>query len=139
MTPPNLPEKLVLAILICLSIAGFWYRFRGVVHVISAVKPDPGFRLEDLGARLRTFAWEVLLQGKVIQQRPAAGLAHAFVFWGFCAFAPITVNHIATGFGFPFLSRAFGFGRVYFIFVTLFAVAVAVSIVFLAARRFIER
>src|SRR5580700_12036993 len=117
MTPPNLPEKLVLAFLICLSVAGFSYRFRGVVHVISAVKPDPGFRLEDLGPRLRTFAWEVLLQGKVIQQRPAAGLAHAFVFWGFCAFAPITVNHIATAFGARFLYPNSGFGEYYYTFV----------------------
>jgi Fe-S oxidoreductase len=139
MTPPSLPEKLVLIILICLSAAGFWYRFRGVVHVISAARPDPGFTLGDLFPRIRSFVWEVLLQGKVIQQRPAAGLAHAFVFWGFCAFALITVNHIATGFGVPILSRGGGFGRIYFGFVALFAVAVAISIAYLAVRRFILR
>lgn len=132
-------EKIVLAILICLSAAGFWRRFRGVVHIVSAARPDPDFRLGDVVRRARDFAWEVLLQGKVIQQRPAAGLAHAFVFWGFCAFALITVNHIATGFGVPFLSRTGGFGRFYFGFVAVFAIAVAVSIVYLAARRFIER
>jgi Fe-S oxidoreductase len=139
MTSPNVTEKLVLAILICLSAAGFWYRFRRVVHVISATRPDPGLSLEDLAPRLKAFVWEVLLQGKVIQQRPAAGLAHAFVFWGFCAFALITVNHIATGFGVPILSRRGAFGRVYFGFVALFAVAVAVSIAYLAVRRFILR
>ena len=32
-----------------------------------------------------------MLQGKVIRQRPLPGLAHAFVFWGFCAFALITL------------------------------------------------
>ena len=31
-----------------------------------------------------------MLQGKVIRERPLPGLAHAFVFWGFCAFALIT-------------------------------------------------
>jgi len=139
MTPPSLPEKLVITILICLSAAGFWYRFRRVVHVISAARPDPGFTLGDLFPRIRSFVREVLLQGKVIQQRPAAGLAHAFVFWGFCAFALITVNHIATGFGVPILSRGGGFGRLYFGFVALFAVAVAISIAYLAVRRFILR
>src|SRR6202167_3357704 len=139
MTPPSLPEKLVLTILICLSAAGFWYRFRRVVRVISAARPDPGFTLGDLFPRMRSFAWEVLLQGKVIQQRPAAGVAHAFVFWGFCAFALITVNHIAAGFGVPILSRGGGFGYFYFGFVALFAVAVAISIVYLAVRRFILR
>jgi Fe-S oxidoreductase len=136
---PSLPEKLLLAILICLSAAGFWYRFRNVVRIIAAARPDPGFRLGDIARRIRTFVWEVLLQGKVIQQRPAAGLAHAFVFWGFCAFALITLNHIATGFGLGFLSRTSAFGRFYFGFVAVFAVAVAVSIVYLAARRFLAR
>jgi Fe-S oxidoreductase len=138
-TPPNLPEKLILAILLCLSAAGFWYRFRSVVHIVAAAKPDPGFSLGDLAPRFRNFVWEVLLQGKVIQQRPAAGLAHAFVFWGFCAFALITLNHIAAGFGLPFLSRTHGFGQFYFGFVAVFAIAVAVSILYLTVRRFILR
>src|SRR5579863_7250398 len=142
MPSPSLPEKIVLAILICLSAVSFWRRFRRVVHIVSAARPDPDFRLGDLARRVRAFVWEVLLQGKVIQQRPAAGVAHALVFWGFCAFALITVNHIATGFGVPFLSRDSrdaGFGRIYFGFVAIFAIAVAISITYLAARRFIER
>ncbi|HEY3826559.1 MAG TPA: heterodisulfide reductase-related iron-sulfur binding cluster [Bryobacteraceae bacterium] len=128
-----------MAILIGLSAAGFWYRIRRVIRVISASRPDAGFRLGDIAPRIGSFFWEVLLQGKVISQRPLAGLAHAFVFWGFCAFALITVNHIATGFGVPILSRSGGFGRLYFDFVALFAIAVAISIAYLAARRFIER
>jgi Fe-S oxidoreductase len=139
MPESSLPQKIVLAVLICLSATGFWLRFRRVVHVISAARPDPGFELGDLIPRLRNSVWEVLLQGKVIEQRPAAGVAHALVFWGFCAFALITINHIATGFGVPFLSRTGGFGRIYFAFVALFAAAVAISIVYLAARRFIVR
>ncbi len=75
----------------------------------------------------------------MIRERPAAGAAHAFVFWGFCAFALITANHIATGFGIPLVSRTSASGRVYFGFVALFAVAVAISIVYLAVRRFILR
>ena len=37
---------------------------------------------------------EVLLQGKVIRQRPGPGLLHAFVFWGFLAFAVSTLDLI---------------------------------------------
>jgi Fe-S oxidoreductase len=136
---PSLPEKILLAILIGLSAAGFWYRFRSVVHVLAGAKPDPGFELRPLSRRIRDFVSEVLLQSKVIRQRPAAGIAHAFVFWGFCAFALITLNHLATGFGAPVLSRESGFGSVYFGFVAIFAVAVAVSITFLAGRRFLAR
>src|SRR5204862_1020456 len=63
------------------------------------------------------------------------GLAHAFVFWGFCAFALITLNHIAIGFGAGFLPpRSF-----YFAFAAVFAAAVAISIAGLFVRRFLVR
>ena len=136
---PSLPEKVILAILICLSAAGFWTRFRKVVRIISSAKPDTDFDPGSLWLRTANFVREVLLQEKVIRQRPLAGLSHAFVFWGFCAFALITINHIASGFGVPFLSRNGGFGRFYFAFVAVFAIAVAVGITWLAARRFIAR
>ena len=95
--------------------------------------------LHPLAPRVRQFVWEVMLQGKVIRERPLPGLAHAFVFWGFCAFALITLNHLAAGFGAPFLNRESGFGKAYFAFVAVFAVLVAVSIAALAIRRFVER
>jgi Fe-S oxidoreductase len=132
-------EKIVLLVLIVASGAGFWRRFRNVVRIIKAARPDPGFSLGSLYPRAKTFVWEVLFQGKVINQRPAAGVAHAFVFWGFCAFGLVTINHLAKGFGFPLISRESAFGQVYFGFVALFAVAVAVSIAYLAFRRFVLR
>ena len=134
-----MPGMVVLAILICVSVAGFWYRFRSVVRILSATKPDSDFSLGSLAPRIRKFVMEVLLQAKVIRERPVAGIDHAFVFWGFCAFALITVNHIASGFGFSFLSQSGGFGRFYFGFVALFAIAVAVSILYLGVRRFVAR
>jgi Fe-S oxidoreductase len=135
---PSPPEQVLLAILICLSIAAFWRRFRSVIHVLAAAKPDADYKLNPVLRRIREFVGEVLLQTKVISQRPDAGIAHAFVFWGFCAFVLITLNHLATGFGFPVLSRETGFGRVYFGFVAVFAAVVAASIAFLAARRFLR-
>jgi Fe-S oxidoreductase len=133
------PEKLLLAVLICASLAGFWTRFQPVLDIIGKAKPDAGFKLGDLPRRFSTFFFEVLCQSKVIAQRPLAGAAHAFVFWGFCAFALVTLNHIATGFGIPLISRESLFGRAYFGFVALFAVLVAVSIFYLALRRFVLR
>src|ERR1017187_6296595 len=136
----TLPEKLLLALLICASAAGFWIRFRRVADVLAAAKPDPDFHLGALGPRLRTFISEVLLQSKVIAQRPLAGIAHALVFWGFCAFALVTLNHLADGFGWRFLDRHSGwFGPAYFFLASLFAVAVALSITLLAVRRFVVR
>jgi len=135
----SLPEKILLLLLICASATAFWIRFRHVAAILSAAKPDPGFQLGGLLPRVRRFVSEVLLQSKVIEQRPLAGAAHALVFWGFLAFALITLNHFATGFDLPLFSRQSRFGGLYFAFAALFAVAVAASIAFLAARRFIAR
>ncbi len=132
-------EKSILAILIFGSVTAFWIRFRRVLRLISSAKPDNDVRVGALAARARTFIGEVLLQSKVIAERPAAGIAHALVFWGFCAFALVTINHFATGFGVPILSHESGFGRIYFLFAAIFAVAVAVSITGLAIRRFAEQ
>ena len=139
MIHPSWLEIAILAILLCLSGSLFWRRFRKPVDVIRRARANPDFELRPLGPRIRQFVWEVLLQGKVIRERPLPGLAHAFVFWGFCAFALITLNHLAEGFGVPFLSRQGGFGKAYFAFVALFTVAVAVSIAGLAIRRFVAR
>src|SRR4051812_48832634 len=125
--------------LICLALGAFFYRFRKVAGILLNAKADQDFRLGSIPSRLKTFVWEVLLQGKVIAQRPLAGITHAFVFWGFCAFGLITINHFAAGFGAPLLSREGVFGRFYFGFAALFAVMVAVSIAWLAIRRFIIR
>ena len=130
---------LILVVLMVASGAGFWVRFRRVVKVIGAAKPDPGFRLDDIPRRTGQFISEVLLQSKVIRERPLPGIAHAFVFWGFCAFALITINHFAQGFGFQLLDRSSGFGRLYHAFVAVFAAFVAVSIAGLAIRRFVVR
>src|SRR5215471_12672102 len=136
MPHPSWISSAVLAVLILLSVSLFWRRFGKVAAVIRRARPDADFHIEPLGPRIRQFVWEVLLQGKVIRERPLAGLAHAFVFWGFCAFALITINHLASGFGLGFLAPDSGFGRFYYYFVAIFAVAVAVSIAGLAIRRF---
>jgi Fe-S oxidoreductase len=132
-------ETIALLILTIASIALFAARFRHVIVNVRKAKPEPGYKVGPIGARIWDFVWEVLLQGKVIRERPLPGLAHAFVFWGFCAFALVTLNHFATGFSFPLLSREGAFGRFYFGLAALFAVAVAVSITGLFIRRFFIR
>jgi len=128
-------EKLLLAALLVASLAGFLVRFLPILRKIRAAKPDADFSLHPIGKRVRDFVWEVMLQAKVIRERPLPGIAHALVFWGFCAFAIITLNHIAIGFGASFLQpRSF-----YFTLAAVFAVAVAISIAGLFVRRFLVR
>ena len=135
----SLAEKLLLILLVVASAAAFWFRFRVVLGKILHSKPDASFRLFPIGKRIWDFIWEVTFQAKVIRQRPLPGLAHAFVFWGFCAFVLVTLNHFASGLGFGFLDPAGRFGRFYFDFAAIFALACAVGILGLFIRRFLVR
>src|SRR5580658_766191 len=127
---------------LCLAVASgwvFWRRFNFVLQRILHSKPDPGFHLTQLGRRAWDFFWEVLCQAKVIRQRPLPGLAHAFVFWAFCAFALVTLNHCAMALGIGFLSPDSILGRIYFYFAAIFAIACTAGILGLFIRRFLVR
>jgi Fe-S oxidoreductase len=135
----SLIEKWLFLALAVVSFLLFWLRFREVLSRIMGAKRDADFHLFPLLPRVKDFVWEVLCQAKVIRQRPLPGLAHAFVFWAFLAFALVTLNHCAVGWGMGFLDPAGWFGRLYFGLAALFAVTCAVSIVGLFVRRFFLR
>ena len=135
MTDASWIERSVLIALMVASLTLFWLRFRKVLEAIRGARATPDFEVAPVGPRIRQFLWEVMAQAKVIGQRPLPGLAHAFVFWGFCAFALVTVNHFASAFGAGFLSGETAFGRFYLGFVAVWAVAVAVAITGLFIRR----
>ena len=135
----SLVEKLLFAVLAIASAYVFWRRFGKIFKRFCKSKKDPSFRLFPIGKRVWDFFWEVLCQAKVIRERPLPGLAHAFVFWAFCAFALVTLNHCAVVFGIGFLDPAGSFARFYFYFAAGFALACAVSIVGLFIRRFLVR
>jgi Fe-S oxidoreductase len=135
----SLLEKLLFMALALVSVAVFWRRFSFVLRKILQSRPDASFRLFPVGPRMRDFVWEVLCQAKVVRQRPLPGLAHAFVFWAFCAFALVTLNHWALGLGCGFLDPAGAIGRFYFYFAAVFAIACTAGILGLFARRFFVR
>ena len=139
MSDVSLAEQVVLVLLIGVSLSLFWMRLRGVLDTIKRSRATSDFDLAPVGPRVRSFLWEVMCQGKVIRQRPLPGLAHAFVFWGFCAFALYTLSHFAGAFGGRFISGTTAFGRFYQAFVAVWAVLVAVSIAGLFVRRFLVR
>lgn len=133
-------EIALFLILVCLSGAAFWLRFGKVFRTIVASKRDEDFRLHPVAKRVWDFFWEVLCQAKVIRERPLPGIAHAFVFWGFCAFAIVTIDHVLGGLNVDFLRYDRGvFGPFYFGLAFLFAIAVSISITGLAVRRFVFR
>src|SRR5437667_2017731 len=129
---PSPAEILVFLALLAASGYFFWRRIGPVIDTIRRSKKDADFKLRPVAPRVRKFVWEVLLQGKVIRERPLPGIAHAFVFWGFCAFALITIAHFAAGVGLNLLPSDCAIVRGYRYFVAVFAMAVALSIAGLA-------
>ncbi len=117
----------------------FVYRLEPILGRVLRSKKDADFSISPVGRRVWDFVWEVLCQGKVIKERPLPGVAHAFVFWGFLAFALVSLNHFATGVRMGFLPPASYLGRFYFWFAAVWAALVAVSIAGLFVRRFLVR
>jgi Fe-S oxidoreductase len=139
MFEPKAPEMMLFSLLLLASIAGFWKGFSPVLATIEKAKRDPGFSITPLGKRVWDFIWEVMLQAKVIRERPLPGLAHALVFWGFCSFGLVTVNHLMGGFGLAIIPYEGVLGSFYFYLAGFFAVAVLISIIGLFIRRFFLR
>ena len=129
----------LLLVLVLASITIFFLRIAPILRNIFSAKKDVGFSLRPISKRVWTFTSEVLFQSRVIRERPLPGLAHAFVFWGFLAFAFVSLNHLAVGMNLGFLPPASLIGRFYFTFAAAWAVLVAISITGLFIRRFVAR
>jgi Fe-S oxidoreductase len=139
--PASFSSLEILILIACVATAGvlFFWRLGPILRTVLQSKKDADFSLHPIGRRVWDFFWEVLCQAKVIKQRPLPGIAHAFVFWGFLAFALVSLNHFATGLRLGFLSPNGVAGRFYFVFAAVWALLVAVSIAGLFIRRFFVR
>ena len=108
--------------------------YRRFHHPIQRVPPlcwdHPSERL------WRVFG-EVLLQERVIRERPVTGLLHALVMWGFFAFAWVSAEHLSLGV--RGLDAARASESWYGVFAAAWAVAVIVGILGLTFRRFVLR
>ena len=132
-------EIVLLLLLACASAALFFLRFAPILRNILNARKDLGWSLRPISKRVWAFTSEVLFQSKVIRQRPLPGIAHAFVFWGFLAFALVSLNHLANGLRLGFLPPESLVGRFYFLFAAAWALLVAISIAGLFVRRFFVR
>jgi Fe-S oxidoreductase len=96
------------------------------------------FSLDNLSFRAQRFLVDVVAQARTIRERPAAGLMHAFVFWGFVAFAGYTTVEFLYGLAIVDLTHTRAF-EVYRAALRPFAIAVLVGIIYLLIRRAIAR
>src|SRR3954471_6599613 len=123
---------LVLWLLLVAFVGAFAAQVWTRVRLIAAA-PNT-FNVDQPGYRFGRFLVDVLGQRKTIIERPVAGVAHAFVFWGFVAFAGYTSVEFLAGLGFVDLTGTRGF-EIYRAVLTPFAIAVLGGIVYLLIRR----
>ncbi len=126
------------AVFVAIALAGVWLFIRIVYDRLLSVFPKHGDLPHDHPARRlwRVFV-EVILQYRVVRDRPLVGILHAFVLWGFFAFAWYSANHMLLGL--RGLNHATGERTWYGAFVAVWAVAVLVGMIGLSVRRFILR
>ena len=125
-------STLILWLLVVMFAGAFVAQVATRVRLIWAA-PNT-FSVDDLGFRIRRFLIDVVGQRQTIAERPIAGLAHAFVFWGFIAFAGYTAIEFLYGLGIVDLTRSWWF-YAYRVVLTPFAAGVLAGIVVLAVRR----
>src|SRR5262245_40520211 len=125
-------STLVLWLLVLAFLGAFAAQVAARVRLIAAA-PNT-FSFDRPGARIRRFLLDVVLQRQTIVERPAAGIAHAFVFWGFVAFGGYTLAEFLYGLGIVDLTHTAWF-TAYRVVLTPFAVAVLGGILYLLIRR----
>jgi Fe-S oxidoreductase len=125
-------STLLLWLLVVVFVGAFASQVATRVRLMAAA-PNT-FSVDPLGPRITRFVVDVIGQRRTIVERPAAGLAHAFVFWGFVAFGGYTSVEFLRGLGIVDVTHAGWFGA-YRIVLTPFAVAVLIGILFLIVRR----
>jgi Fe-S oxidoreductase len=132
------PAFVVFCALLVASVGTFAYLIEARVALLRAAKPSP--RLDRWGERLTGVLTQFLGQRRILSPGyVAAGLMHAFIFWGFLAVAIDTVQFVGAGFWagfhFPFLGPGDALGRGYIVLRDIFEVLVIAMIVAAAFRR----
>lgn len=126
------------AVFVFLCLAAIWLFLDTIDRRLSSVwARRKDISLEDLPKRLWRVFVEVLLQYRVVRDRPVVGILHAAVVWGFLAFAWVSAEHLSLGI--RGLDKATPSESWYGVFAAVWAVAVIVGMAGLSFRRFILR
>ncbi|MCU0249147.1 MAG: (Fe-S)-binding protein [Vicinamibacterales bacterium] len=114
--------------------AQVWTRARLILRARNNIH----VRDDETGHRLLRFIAEVVFQSRTIAERPAVGVAHLGVFWGFTAFALYTGVEFLAGLGIADFTGSRWF-HLYAMALVPFSVAVILGISGLLVRRAIVR
>ena len=125
-------QTLVFWLLFLTFVGAFAAQVARRVQLIGAA-PNT-FSTDTFSFRARRFLLDVIFQLRTIKERPVAGVAHAFVFWGFVAFGGYTLTEFLRGLGIVDQTHS-GWFNAYRTVLAPFAVAVLGGILYLLIRR----
>jgi Fe-S oxidoreductase len=126
------------AIFIALCLASVWLFLKTLNRRLFSIFPKHGDLPHDhIAKRLWRVFIEVILQYRVVRDRPLVGILHAAVLWGFFAFAAVSAQHLLLGL--RGLSKATETRSWYGAFVAAWALAVLLAMLGLSFRRFVLR
>lgn len=131
-----MPTWIVLLTATAASVAWFLKTVANRLGGLRAAK-ERNLPFDNVAKRLWTVFCEVMLQTRVIRERPLAGILHALVMWGFFAFAWVSIEHFQHGF--TGLDHASPDESWYGRFAAVWAAAVLAGILGLSYRRFVVR
>jgi heterodisulfide reductase subunit C/nitrate reductase gamma subunit len=127
-------KQIVFTITLLITIGVFFYTIRKIVSFFNFTRP--AFPIRDFGKRFGVMMNVAFGQTKIFR-RPVTGLFHALVFWGFCVILIGSIEMIIDGLtGTDKVLKILG--PVYDILMAsgdIFALIVAVSIIFFLSRR----
>ena len=126
------------AIFIAFCIGSVWLFLSTIRRRLSSVFGGHwDLSFDNIPRRLWRVVVEVVLQYRVVRDRPFVGVLHALVVWGFLAFAWVSAEHLSLGLrGLEHASPAHGW---YAAFAAAWALAVIVAMAGLSFRRFVLR
>ncbi len=125
-------------IFIALVIGSVWLFLRTLERRLFSVLPGHGdLPLDHIPKRLWRVFVEVILQYRVVRDRPLVGILHGAVLWGFLAFAWASAIHLS--WGLRGLDKATETQNGYGVFVAAWAIAVLAAMLGLSFRRFVLR
>jgi Fe-S oxidoreductase len=129
-------EAWVLRLLVLLSLALFARQMARRARLVARARNN--FTLQNASVRLLRVLREVVLQSKVIAERPVVGVSHALVFWGFVAFAGFSAGAFLREMRIADVT-ATGWFRSFTLALVPFAMLVLIGISILLVRRVILR
>jgi Fe-S oxidoreductase len=116
-----------------IALRGFYRLYRR----IRAGQPDPEPRLDRLPARIRYALKTTLTQSRTFSKRPAIGVFHSFIFYGFVFYILVNFVDALQGF-FPFSVPSSNLaGIAYNLLADTFSALVLVGVIALVLRRFL--